>query len=237
MVDFLVWPHKLLVPEECRPNIAPFSRSGGRSLGGFEPKVRTDFGFWNVELTNIAIHTKAQRLTWNAIRQSLGGQAGLIAVPAWSRDVAPYASGSYEPSILVPHSDGSTFSDGTSYRQPAISVVTVDDTPIGATIMKLRIIQADENLVGSRFSYQHALYETGPAIDITGDVWTLPVWPTVRAMIPDGSNLEFDMPTCLCRLMEDRGMDGGVNSIEFEQRSVAFVEANDYWNQLALGLI
>jgi hypothetical protein len=237
MADFIVWPHKLLVPEECRPNIAPFSRSGGRSLGGLEPKTRTDLGFWNIDLVNIMVRYKAQRLTWNAIRQNLGGQAGLIAVPAWSRDVAPYVSGSYEEASLVPHSDGSTFSDGTLYQQGAISVVTVGDTPIGATVMKLRIIQADDSLVGSRFSFQHALYETGPAIDITGDVWTLPVWPTVRAAIPDGSDLEFDMPTCLCHLMEDRGMDGGVNNIEFEQRTVSFVEANDYWNQKALGLI
>jgi len=45
------------------------------------------------------------------------------------------------------------------------------------------------------------------------------------------------MPTCLCHLEDDRGLDGGMNNIQFEQRSVIFTEANDYWNQLALGLV
>ncbi|MEH3108887.1 MAG: hypothetical protein PGN22_02150 [Agrobacterium cavarae] len=237
MADFLVWPHSLLVPEECRPNVVPFSRSGGRSLGGVEPSVRTDLGYWSVEMSNIAVHSKAQRLTWNAIRQALGGKAGLIAVPAWSFDTAPYVSGDFEPSTTVPHSDDTSFSDGSAYLQGAISAVTVGGAAIGATVITIRVVQADANLVGVRFSYQHALYETGPVISIDGDNWTVPVWPSVRETIPNGSDLEFDMPTCLCRLQDDRGMDGGMNNIQFEQRSLVFIEATDYWNRLALGLI
>ena len=110
-------------------------------------------------------------------------------------------------------------------------------TGIGATVIKLRIINADANLVGVRFSYNHALYETGPVISVDGDIWEVPISPTVREVIPHGADLEFDRPTCLCRLTEDRGMDGGINPDHFEQRSVSFVEANDYWNDLALGLI
>ena len=232
MTDIIQWPVELLTPEECRPNLVPFTRSGGRSLGGLEPTTRTDLGYWTVELVDIAVHSAEQRRTWNAISQRLAGRSGLIAVPAWSRDAAPYVSGEYEPSGLVPHDDDSLFDDDTPYEQGAISVVSDGVTPVGATTIRLRIINAASDLVGVLLSYEHAPYQTGPVIEVNGDIWTLPISPAVRALIPAGSDLEFDMPTCLCRLADDRGMDGGVNSIAFEQRSVAFVEATDYWASL-----
>lgn len=229
MADILVWPAELLTPEECRPNIVPFTRSGGRSLGGVEPATRTDLGYWAIDLVDVATFSMAQRRTWEAIGQKLGGRAGLIAVPAWSRDTAPYVSGGYEPAGLVQHDDDVPFDDDTEYQQGAISVVSDGVTPIGATTIRMRIINAASDLVGVRFSYEHALYKTGPVISVDGDIWTLPISPAVRALIPAGSDLEFDEPTCLCHLADDRGMDAGVNSIEFEQRSLSFVEATDYW--------
>lgn len=226
------WPADLLTPAECRPNVNPFSRSGGRTLGGLKPAVRTDLGFWSIELLDIPVHSRAQRRTWEAISQKLSGSAGLIAVPAWSQDTAPYVSGRFEPEIETPHSDDSMFDDGTPYTQGAISVVTDGVTPVGATSIRLRIINAAADLVGVRFSYQHALYKTGPVISVDGDIWTLPISPTVRELIPAGADLEFDRPTCICRLENDRGMDGGVDAVPFERRSVSFVEAADYWSTL-----
>ncbi|WP_288430201.1 hypothetical protein [uncultured Agrobacterium sp.] len=237
MSDILVWPQDVLTPLACYPNITPFSRSGGRSLGGLEPSVRTDLGFWTIDLSDIPIDDAAQRRTWLAIRNALGGTAGRIAVPAWSQDVAPYVDGKYEPETYLPHDDDTSFSDGTLYSQGAIVVQTVGVTPLAATVIRLRVIHAEADLVGVRFSYQHALYETGPVIDIDGDVWTVPISPTVRAPIPDGADLEFDRPTCLCRLSSDDQMGAGVDPVPFERRSVSFVEDNDYWNKLALGLL
>ncbi|ASP55466.1 hypothetical protein [Sinorhizobium meliloti] len=63
-----------------------------------------------------------------------------------------------------------------------------------------------------------------------GSAMTLPISPTVRALIPAGADLEFDRPTCICRLENDRGMDGGVDAVPFERRSVSFLEAADYWS-------
>jgi len=237
MADIIEWPSMLLVPEECRPNMVPFSRSGGKSLGGLEPVVRTDLGYWNVELTNVAVYSSDHARTWNAIRQALGGRAGLVAVPAWSFDVSPYVSGQREQVGQVLHDDDTSLDDGSPYEQGAISIVSDGVTPIGATIINLRIINAAQDLAGVRFSYNHALYETGRVVAIDGDIWTVSIWPGVRELIPSGSDLEFDMPTCLCHLQDDRGMDGGLTPIEFEQRSVSFVEATDYWNKLALGLV
>ncbi|WP_037437164.1 hypothetical protein [Sinorhizobium fredii] len=232
MAEMIHWPADLLTPAVCRPNPNPYTRSGGRSLGGLDPTVRTDLGFWSVDLVDIPVHSREQRKTWNAIRTRLAGRSGFVIVPAWSLDTAPYVSGDIESLITVPHDDHAPFDDDSEYEQGAISIVTDRITPLGATTIRLRIINAAADLVGVRFSYEHALYETGPAISIDGDIWTLPISPSVRALIPAGADVEFDRPTCLCRLADDRGMDGGLDAVPFERRNVSFVEAVDYWNSL-----
>lgn len=239
MVDILEWPSFHLVPGNCAVNPVPFTRSGGRALGGQRPATRTDRGWWNVVLENITIRNQDQRRTWNAIRTMLSGSAGLIAVPAWSFDSAPYVDGGDHRGrpILTPHSDDASFGDGAHYQQRRIVVRMAEDAPIGATQCKLEIVEAEQNLVGVRFSYDHALYETGHAIEAEGDFWTVRLSTHVRATIPAGAELEFDMPTCLCRLAEDRGMDLRLGSAKIDTVSVAFEEATDYWSNKAAGLI
>jgi hypothetical protein len=235
--DILIWPQDMLTPLACYPNIVPFSRSGGRSLGGLETSVRTDLGFWSVELSDVPVHSVAQRRTWLAIRKALGGRSGLVAIPVWSQDVAPYASGEFEPQALTPHSDSAPFSDDSEYVQDAIIIRSVGVTGIGQTVIRLRIVHGVTDLAGVRFSFEHALYETGPLIDVDGDIVTVPISPTIRATIPADAELEFDRPTCLCHLSSDDQMGAGVDPVPFERRSVSFVEATDYWNRLALGLV
>jgi hypothetical protein len=235
MPDIIEWPFCTLTPSQVAPCLVPFTRSGGKSLGGVEPVVRTDLGFWTIDYSGVVIQNRYrnQWKTWQAIRQKLGGRSGLIAVRVPSSLSAPYVSGHFEPVIEMPHDDDTLFDDDTEYLQGAISVVSVGVTPIASTSIKLRIINADADLVGVRFSYNHALYETGPAIEIDGDTWTVPISPSVRELIPDGADLEFDRPTVLCHLAEDRGMDISQDAITKNTRpNVSFVEATDYWNSL-----
>ncbi|ASY56495.1 hypothetical protein [Sinorhizobium sp. CCBAU 05631] len=235
MADIITWPICVLRPQQSAANLVPFNRSGGRSLGGLEPTTRTDLGFWAIDYGNVVMQNRRreQWQTWQAIRQKLGGRTGLIAVPVRVSLSAPYASGEFEPFITVPHDDDAPFDDDSEYEQGAISIVTDGVTPLGATTIRLRIINAAANLVGVRFSYEHAFYETGPVISIDGDIWTLPISPSVRALIPAGADLEFDRPTCLCRLADDRGMDVNQDAVgKTAFPPVSFVEAVDYWNSL-----
>lgn len=239
MTDILVWPHDLLIPAECRPNLVPFTRTGGRSLGGVKPSVRTDVGFWTIDYAAILLHSRAQLRTWEAIKDLLGGSSGRIAIPIWTYRTAPHVSGdgvSYQAAPTVPHDDGTSFSDGSLYEQSSISIVTVGVTAIGATKITLRIINAGDDLSGVFFSYQHALYRTGQVIEVEGDVWTVRISPSIVAPIPDGADLEFDLPTCLCNLDDDRGMDNGFNIDGNERVGVAFVQDTQYWNLLAIGV-
>lgn len=236
VVDFTVWPADLLPAREVEPNPVPFSRTGGRTLGGLERPIRSDKGYWTFSY-RFQLYSQAQRRTWNAIRTQVSGCAGLLVMPVWSWDTAPYASGEIEPEVLVPHSDGTPFSDGSFYRQGSISVRSADAVAIGATSMRLQILQAEADLAGVRFSYNHALYETGPASEVSGAFWTVGLFPAVRAPIPAGADLEFNLPTCLVRLVEDRGLDVSMNPSGISEHSVAFNEASDYWSDLAAGLI
>lgn len=235
----IVWPHCVLRPQQVAVNLVPFTRSGGPTLGGITPSYRTDLGFWSIDFMNVILRNRSREhwQTWQAIRQKLGGRSGLVAVPVRSALSAPYASGRYEPMQETTHSDGSAFSDGSTYVQSAIVVKSVGTTAIGATTIRLRIINAADSLAGVRFSYNHALYETGPVINIEGDIWEVPISPSVRELIPADADLEFDLPTCLCHLAEDRGMDVTQESVARNSYpSLRFVEATDYWNALALGL-
>lgn len=235
MLDIIHWPHKLLLPESANASPVAFTRSGGRSLGGIERTTRTDRGFWRVALHDIAVFTPAMRRTWNAIRTRAGGKAGLFAVPSWSFDSAPYVTGEREPLVLVPHDDGAPFSDGSLYSQGSIDIQMATAAPLGATVVTLHLINA-ASVAGIRFSYQHALYETGSIIAEPGDgLFTVSIFPAVRMAIPAGAQLEVDNPTCLCHLADDRGMDIDLSYDEINRATVEFVEAVDVWNDIALG--
>lgn len=238
MPDIILWPRKVLAPTRVMANPVAFSRGGGRSLGGKERVIRTDKGYWSITLDSIPVHSAAQRRVWNVIRTMLSGRSGLCAVPVWSFDTAPYAEGEgewgqYGP-LLTTHSDGATFSDGSKYVQGRIHIELGGvAAEIGDTSVRLSIVHGAADLAGVRFSYNHALYETGQPTSVSGSVWTVPVFPAIRSEIPAGARLEFDEPTCLVRLANDRGMDIDFNIDRFSHASVDFVEADDYWSDLA----
>lgn len=234
MADYLNWPTNLLRPAKATASPVAFTRSGGRSLGGIERTTRTDRGYWRISLSDITVWSSEMRRTWNAIRTQLNGRAGIVAVPAWSFDSAPYASGQRENPILTPHEDGSTFDDGTEYLQGAIDIEMASFAPLGSTVATLKLVKAS-SASGIRFSYQHALYETGAILaQPAEDTFQVSIFPAVRQAIPANASLECDVPTCLVHLADDRGMDIDLSAGEIDAASVEFVEAVDYWNDLAL---
>ncbi len=166
------------------------------------------------------------------MRNLAGGMAGLFAVPVPSPDSSPWPAGAVYGRILTSHSDGTPFGDGSLYSQPAISVTLAVAAEIGDTEVALRIGSGITDLTGVRFSYQHALYETGFAEAPVDDVVMVPISPAIRAPIPADVALEFSMPTCLVHLASDSEMDVRLSAGRFDQRDVAFIEATDYWNDI-----
>jgi hypothetical protein len=233
VVDAIEWP-RMLCPRECQLSQVPFTRSGGRSLGGVRKAIRTDLGFWLIDYVNVSLTSPGHRRTFKAIRTDLGGQAGLVIVPIPVTNVGPFPPGERRSRILTTHGDGTPFSDGSLYSQGTIKVYSVGVTPIGATTIGFQLENGLAELSGVNFSYNHALYETGPASAIAADTWTVRIFPSVRAEIPDGAELNFSTPTCLCHLADDRGMDTVISKDPAIIRNVSFVEATDYWNEQAV---
>ncbi len=229
-----LWPSSVLKPSAIEANVVAFSRSGGVTLGGLQRVTRTDRGWWSIVYKGVTLDSVAKRRMWNAIATDLSGMAGLVAIPVWSMDSAPWPAGTVDGLLYTTHSDGSGFSDGALYAQPAIGVTLVDALAIGDTSATLRIGYNIDDLGGVLFSHQHALYKTGLPTLVDGDDWTVPIAPAVRAPIAAGTALEFGLPTCLVRLAEDREMDTRFSAGQFDQRDVSFTEAVDYWNDLAL---
>ncbi len=170
--------------------------------------------------------------TWNAIRVALQGRSGLVVVPA-------YHAGSRLQKLaksqrcFAGYSDGSTFSDGSSYKgQPAL--LRMDEpAQIGSTVLKLCTLKKGLNLSGIKFSYFHALYETGPLIKQSGNVVQIPVFPAVRAHIPAGAVLNVSEPTCLMHLASDNEMDLAQGFSPTTKTTLNFVEAVDFWDEVA----
>lgn len=203
----ILWP-TTLVPAQILANPVPFTRSGGRSLGGIERVTRTDRGWWSISYKSVLLETAAQRRLWNATRTSLNGMAESLAIPVWSHD----ANGA----------------------QSGIVVTMEDAASIGDTSVVLNLGSGITDLSGVRFSYQHALYETGIATLVAGSEWTVPIFPALRADIAADAALEFNLPTCLVKLASDREMDVSLTAGLIDKVDVAFVEDCEFWNDAAI---
>lgn len=238
MVDFIHWPAKVLKPQSSPFDQRPFTRMGGRTLGGIARSVRTDRGFWTGSYNNILFRRGeqfAQRRVWNAIRTALGGTAGLVVVPVCASHVwAADGFKDFAPSITT-HDDDTTFDDDTGYSQGLIDIQMASYAPLGATIVTLRLIHAP-TASGIRFTYQHAMYETGRILaQPSENTFQVEIFPAIRMPIPSNAQLEADRPTVLCHLASDTEMDIEFPAANMPRPSVSFVEAVDYWNSLAIG--
>lgn len=233
MADFIEWPPGILRPAAVMADAVPFSRSGGTTLGGLTRSTRTDKGRWSIGYKGIQLSTGDRRRMWNAIRTYLSGAAGLVAVPVWSYDLLPWPAGAINGRVNTTHSDGTTFDDGSSYGQSAFVVEMAEAAAIDDVSVVLRVVSDIADLTGLRFSYQHALYEIGIPTAIDGDEWTVPIFPAIRAAIPEDAELEFGLPTCLVHLAGDREMDVSFTAGDADKVDVSFTEAVDYWNDLA----
>lgn len=225
--------NSVLVPAAIEANLVPFTRSGGRTLGGLERVARTDRGYWRIGFRGMHLYTELQRRMYNALAQHAGGMAGLLVIPVYSHDALAWPEGVIDGQILTPHSDGSPHSDSTPYSQDAFGVTSLYAAEIGDTSITLRVEFGVAEPVGVRFSYNHALYRTGFETLRSGNDWTVPISPAIRAPIPAGAELEFGLPTCLVRLASDQEMDARFSAGRFDLVDVNFVECVDFWNALA----
>jgi hypothetical protein len=203
----VTWPTTLR-PAQILANPVPFTRSGGRSLGGIERVTRTDRGWWSIAYKSVLLQDATSRRLWAATRTSVNGMAESIVLPVWSHDVNGADTG--------------------------IVVTMGVAASLGDTQVTLELGSGIDDLAGVRFSYNNALYETGVAIDVYDDQWLVPIFPALRADIAADAALEFNLPTCLVKLASDREMDMSLTAGMVDRADVSFLEDVEYWNDLAI---
>lgn len=237
MADQYVWPYDLLTPANPTFQVRPYSRGGGRSLGGVSRSMRTDRGYWAASYDQIVIRRNRpdQKRAWNALRVGLLGTAGLVVVPICASNLLGGGPGVALGRVLVPHDDLTPFDDLSLYSQARIYVVAGATAPLGTTIMTFKILTPMPDIAGMRFSYNHALYEIGPILAHPGaDTVQAAIFPAIRQTIPANAALEFERPDCLMHLATDSEMDAAYPPGGSWLQTVNFLEAVDYWNDLAL---
>lgn len=240
MTDIIHWPASLLTPQSSPFDVRPFSRSGGRTLGGLQRTTKTDRGWWVGSYNNIVFRLARQAdqsRVWNALRVALGGSTGLIAVPVCSTRLwAGMGVDSFKQPEL-PHDDDTFFDDASGYTQGNVLLEMATFAPLGATVVTLCLVDMPAPS-GIRFSYQHAMYETGRVLSEPGSgLYQVEIFPAIRAPILPNAILEVERPTVLCHLASDVEMDRDPGAIGNAMSTVNFVEAVDYWNDLALGRV
>lgn len=129
-----------------------------------------------------------------------------FCVPVFDCRHAPWPLDIYGRQIAkvgpVYFSDGSTFDDGTTLSQPAISAKTVGATSARSTRIVVDFLRAGGVQGGEYFSIGDRLHIIKAVTAKAGTQRTLAIWPPLREAVVDGAPVNFDRPVCRMRLVE-----------------------------------
>lgn len=234
------FPRLLLRERQHSWNLLGVAATPGVTMDSAATYIRSDGGgFWSCSMSDVSLsgpgtgkeRQRVSTLLWRAVRQVCDGGVNRIVV--WRNDALfiPFPEG-FARITSAPHSDGSPFSDGSEYYQPAIDIVSDGSAELRATSMAIRINEAAALIGGESFSIYHdtagwRLYEIATVLVDEEDATsaTITFMPPLREAIPDGTQLEFDRPRCTMRLASPGSMDLTVRPWTFNSASVDFVEA------------
>lgn len=234
------FPRLLLREREHSWNLVGVAATPGVTMDSAATYIRSDGGgFWSCAMRDVSLsgpgrgrnRQRTSTLLWRAVRQVC--DAGVNQIVVWRNDALfiPYPAG-VARAITVPHSDGSPFSDGAEYYQPAIDITCDGGADLRATSMGIQINEAAALIGGESFSIQHdaagwRLYEIATVSYDEDDqtLATITFMPPLREEVIHGTQIEFDRPRCTMRLASPNAMDLTVRPWTFNSASVDFVEA------------
>lgn len=203
----LVWPIAALPPQAINADIAPRSLAGPAALSGGGQVTSSDAGLWRVVYANIVVHGNQKLVLWHAIAAKLEGRAVPIVVPIPARGRRPTPAGADESYADVPHSDDSTFSDGTGYVGSTIEVALAAPVALRAVTATVDVAYAGELQPGQIFSIGERLYRLHSVAYVDADTAQIEFRPPLREAAEAGARLDFDRPVCRVRLVSDQEMD------------------------------
>lgn len=228
------YPADLLGFEKVLWELSGMTLSGGQTASGVMPVARIDGGgLWKSTLTAVGVYTADRRRAFRAFSAIADGGAQPIILPCIETYDAPWpiVNGAPQRSLPAsPHSDGSTFSDGSSYDNSMIEAKVTVAAILRATSLTVQMIAGDAFHGGEKFAIDHPnnrwrLYSVRTAVQNTDGTWALTFRPPLREAVSLGTFLEFDRPKSVMRLATADAMD-----VEFEtfwrgSPTVSFIEA------------
>lgn len=237
----LRWP-KTLPKTSVMFHPAMASRSGGRSIAGTEQVTVSSSGFWRAKISFLvmrkvvggAVRKQDSQLAWRAMLANLQGRSNAFLIgPCDHGNTPAYIAGDTEVDPL-PHDDGTFFSDGTGYVQPATPAHVAGNYAAGSTSMIVNMLGGHTPEPGQYFSVGErmfliksaALYGGSLMAPFTPAYWQLSIWPEVREAISDGAWAEFDDPVCLMQFASDDTGELAIAKLQAASPSIDLVEAS-----------
>ncbi len=196
-----VFPTCLFAPNGTDAYIERRVISGGTAINGDETLIETSGGGRvALELSDFDLDDPEVARAWDAIDAYMDGGVRPMIVP--------WCDPAHQPSYHfdgVPHSDDTSFSDGTLYHTGGTSVSLSADVALGATILQIDITLLKGNPLGW-FSINHDVighraYKVAEILAQTDTTATISVRPRLRRATSAGATLDFEKPRCVMRIV------------------------------------
>lgn len=197
-----------LVVEEARWRLSGALDSGGTTEDGENQTRRADGGGRWVYEGEIILTTDQELRLYEALllRWSLGFDIAVV-----SRIAGPLALGftGDGSTVLVPFSDGSTFSDGTLFESSSSSAYLVDAVIKGASTYRMYVAGAPRNMEGGEpftiigTKYRERLHGVAGILnaetETEGVIYTVMAAPPLREDYPADTRVDLDNPRVVMR--------------------------------------
>lgn len=197
--------------------------SGGRALNDEEDQIATDGGGrWFVDLGDAALYSRDRVMLWRAFKSATRYGADPFVFPACDIRHQPT-----QGRTLVPHSDGTSFSDSSLYSSSDCEAVVLEDAILRATTLRIQATTGKPLIGGERFTIVHPVhrdrcYQIGMITDVSGDEATVQFHTPLREAVTAGTEIDFANPRCVVRL--DGRMSAPLAGPRWASASVRFVE-------------
>lgn len=223
MADYPTFPTALFAFDDQEVDIERRRLTGGTSLSGEEDEIQIDGGgrvF--ADFANGPLLEREVTLTWRAVKTLLD-EGAVFIVPFCDKLHQPYGN-----EHLVPHSDGTPFSDDTEFEGGGPRASLAAPAALRATTVQI-FKEFDPLLIGGEwFSINHPgkgwrAYRIA-TVEAQGETTaTIGFRPPLREAAEEGAEIDFANPRCL---MKQQGATSTRTEIgRYGEAAIRFVEA------------